>query len=56
MAMLSNNFDATNLLLEHGADSLVENDEKQNSLVKLILSDHKDLLECVFPLAVRYHM
>jgi ankyrin repeat protein len=49
-----NNFDSVNLLLEKGADLLVENKEGSNTYGQLIIQDHSDLLECVYPQAIMY--
>jgi hypothetical protein len=55
-AMYFDNFDAVNLLLEHGADPHVEANGRQNSFHQLIKNDHSELLEAIYPLAVRYQM
>lgn len=41
------NMDATNLLLEHGADLYKPNKEGMTAIDEIIRADHKDLLSCL---------
>jgi len=46
--------DALNLLLEHGADLQVENENSFNSFEQMIRNDNADLLGCVFDRAAKH--
>ena len=45
------NFDAINLLLEHGADLKLPNSNQLTPFEEMIRNDHAELFECVWPLA-----
>ena len=48
LAAYMNNFDALNLLLEHGGNLLKKNQAGMSSLEEMIIKDNSDLLSCVF--------
>ena len=49
-----NNFDAMNLLLEHGADLSSKNSNQLTTYCEIIRNDNSDLFECIWPYAKKY--
>jgi ankyrin repeat protein len=48
LAGFLNNFDALNLLMEHGADICAKHDNKLKVYEEIVRADNADLLECIY--------